>query len=196
MGDTTRPAKPIVLVDMDGVLCNFEKGCFTEWRRKNEALPYVEPEDRLTHDIKTQYDSLGEGLGAKMREIIHGDGFYASLEPIEGAADAMRSMLECGWEVFICTAPARNTRCIAEKAAWVETNIGKDWVERLIATRDKTLVYGDILIDDKPRITGLRNPAFTHILYDQPYNRRESRDRMTWMNWREVLCPLFEHGAK
>jgi 5'-nucleotidase len=181
---------------MDGVLCNLEKGCFAEWRRKYESLSYVEPADRVTHDIRVQYDTLGEGFGAKMAEIMRGDGFYMSLEPIDGAVDAMRAMLECGWEVFICTAQARNARCIAEKAAWVEANLGKEWVGRLIATRDKTLVCGDVLIDDKPRITGLRQPMFTHILYDQPYNRQETRDRLTWETWREVLIPLLGCAVK
>lgn len=126
-----------------------------------------------------------------MREIIHSDGFYASLEPIDGAVAAMYEMRKLGWEVFICTAPARNTRCIAEKAAWIEKYLGKEWVERLIATRDKTLVYGNVLIDDKPKITGLCECQFIHILYDQPYNRKELRSRLTWANWREVLVPIL-----
>ena len=32
--------------------------------------------------------------------------------------------------------------------------MGKDWCSRLILTKDKTIVAGDLLFDDKPKITG------------------------------------------
>lgn len=57
----------------------------------------------------------------------------------------------------------------------------------MIVTKDKTLVHGDLLIDDKPRVTGTRSPAWQHVLYDQPYNRHVDAQRMTWSTWREVL---------
>lgn len=61
MKSTLLPKKPVVLVDMDGVLANFEKGCLTEYRQRDSNLPYVELEDRETHDIKQQYDTLEGG---------------------------------------------------------------------------------------------------------------------------------------
>ena len=36
---------------------------------------------------------------------------------------------------------------------------------------DKTLVRGDVLIDDKPHVTGSNAPTWQHLLYDAPYNR-------------------------
>ena len=40
---------------------------------------------------------------------------------------------------------------------WVENHLGKDWINRLILTRDKTMINGDVLIDDKINITGIYN---------------------------------------
>ena len=37
---------------------------------------------------------------------------------------------------------------------WVEKHLGKSWVERIILTRDKTMVAGHILIDDTEHIAG------------------------------------------
>lgn len=37
---------------------------------------------------------------------------------------------------------------------WVEQNLGPEFVERIILTRDKTVVMGDLLIDDKDNIQG------------------------------------------
>jgi hypothetical protein len=36
----------------------------------------------------------------------------------------------------------------------VERNLGPQFVERIILTRDKTMVLGDLLIDDKDTIQG------------------------------------------
>lgn len=38
--------------------------------------------------------------------------------------------------------------------AWVEKHLGHEFLEQVILTRDKTLIAGDILIDDKPDIVG------------------------------------------
>lgn len=37
---------------------------------------------------------------------------------------------------------------------WVERHLGPQFVERIILTRDKTMVLGDLLIDDKDTIRG------------------------------------------
>lgn len=37
---------------------------------------------------------------------------------------------------------------------WVEKHLGPQFVERIILTRDKTVVLGDLLIDDKDSIQG------------------------------------------
>ena len=37
---------------------------------------------------------------------------------------------------------------------WIQAYMGKDWIKRMVVTRDKTVVKADLLIDDKPRITG------------------------------------------
>lgn len=37
---------------------------------------------------------------------------------------------------------------------WVERHLGPQFVKRIILTRDKTVVLGDLLIDDKDTIQG------------------------------------------
>lgn len=44
--------------------------------------------------------------------------------------------------------------CVLFQYAWVEKHLGHDFLEQVILTRDKTVVSGDILIDDKPDILG------------------------------------------
>ena len=39
----------------------------------------------------------------------------------------------------------------------MEEHLGSEFTKRVILTRDKTLVRGDVLIDDKPTIGGISN---------------------------------------
>jgi 5'-nucleotidase len=77
---------------------------------------------------------------------------------------------------------------VGEKYAWVEQHLGAEFVQRIVLTRDKTLVHGDVLIDDKPEIGGLRKPDWRHLIYDQPWNRHVDGPRLTWADWRERLA--------
>jgi len=54
--------------------------------------------------------------------------------------------------------------------------------------KDKTLIIGDILIDDKPEIKGISTPNWEHIIFDQPYNKNiTNKKRINWDNFKEVL---------
>ncbi len=95
----------------------------------------------------------------------------------------------CSTDVFICTSPIKHYKhCPYEKVsrfsvsqhlfcslnkllpflflfaqyAWVEKHLGYDFLEQVILTRDKTLIAGDILIDDKPDILGEDLYMFTY----------------------------------
>jgi 5'-nucleotidase len=69
----------------------------------------------------------------------------------------------------------------------VEGHLGTEFTTRVILTRDKTLVRGDGLIDDKPTIGGIATPQWRHVLFNQPYNRQFPGPRVDWENWREAL---------
>lgn len=185
--------KKIILVDMDGVLANFEATCLERWREHYTDLPFIPLEKRKCFDVRKDYSDLGDGYGEMMNELMHKPDFYDNFPVIDGASIVLDQMLSDGFEVFICTAPMGNSRCMTAKVDWVQRVFGKKWVERMILTRDKTLIRGDILIDDKPKITGLVEPTFIHVLFDQPYNREEeSKPRITqWSDWKGVITSVL-----
>jgi len=47
---------------------------------------------------------------------------------------------------------------------------GPSWVDRIVLAKDKTLVRGDVLIDDKPEVTGSLCPSWEHLVFEAPYN--------------------------
>ncbi|XP_060219608.1 5'(3')-deoxyribonucleotidase, mitochondrial isoform X5 [Meriones unguiculatus] len=61
--------------------------------------------------------------------------------------------------------------CPYEKYAWVEKHLGPDFLEQIVLTRDKTVVSADLLIDDRPDITGAEpHPSWEHILFTACHN--------------------------
>jgi len=112
----------ILYVDMDDVLCAFSK-------TKNMALE-IDPNQEYPHSVR---------------------GFYENLEPLEGAIDALNALRNrAEYEVYILTAPSVfNPLSYTEKRNWVEKHIGFEMLNRLIISPDKSLLRGDILIDDR-----------------------------------------------
>jgi len=124
-----------------------------------------------------------------VKEVYNSPGFIRSLPVVQGSIEAIKELSSRGYEVFICSAPLSNyENCVLEKHEWIEEHLGREWTRKLILTRDKTLVKGKLLIDDRPEIKGAATPEWEHILYDRPYNRNiKDKRRLTWGNWKEVL---------
>lgn len=172
-----------VLVDMDGVIANWGK----QW---DLVLDKFWPESRVPrHAEQTTFD-LKAGLDAYDRDVVNmvmdHPNFYRDIEPMPGAADALNAMLDLGYIVHVCSTPwLSNRTCLQDKAEWLDRHIGPGWSRRAIFTSDKTVVGGDILIDDKPQITGSVQPTWEHVIFDQPYNRSVVGPRriMDWPSW-------------
>ena len=119
----------------------------------------------------------------ELKKIYSASGFFVNLPIIDGAKKALNEMVSDGYNFFSCASPLdRYENCVLEKFQWVEKNLGREWVN--------TVIMGDFIIDDKPRITGINaNPKWTHIIFDQPYNREilDKRRLTTWSDWRKII---------
>jgi 5'-nucleotidase len=185
----------LVLVDQDGTIADFEQALLDAFRAKHPDAPFIDIADRCEVSARKQY---GPKWGPAVDAIMKTEGFYLSLPVIAGVPRAFDEMLAAGHEVFVCTSPLSGTRwCMPEKLAWVEKHLGESWVDRVIITKDKTLV-GDplrrcVLVDDRPGVDGLvKPPPWQQVLFDAPYNRTTRAPRMTtWADWRQVLGPYL-----
>ncbi len=177
-----------ILVDMDSVLADYNKKKY-EIMVERGYPEYQKPEDQ-THFYGR--DTPGYSDEIKAMSLGKEAGFFESLEPIEGGLEALKEMLELGFNVRICTAPyITNPTGFQAKADWVEKHLGIDWVARTIMTNDKSLAKGDFLIDDKP-FSMMKNsltPEWKHLVFEQKYNEGTAPkgDYINWKNWKEVL---------
>lgn len=176
----------IILVDMDGVIADFDKGFLLSWAKKYPHRPKIAIRDRKNQDIRDDYPIE---MSDEVKKIYTGKNFYKNLPVIPNAKSALQEMAKMGLDVFICTSPLTIYKnCILEKYQWVEKNIGKEWVKKIVMTKDKTLIHADILIDDRTNIKGIRKPHWKHVLFDAPYNQTyQSKYRINWNNWKQIL---------
>uniref|UniRef100_K7FEM4 5', 3'-nucleotidase, cytosolic n=1 Tax=Pelodiscus sinensis TaxID=13735 RepID=K7FEM4_PELSI len=198
LGDMAAATAPRlrVLVDMDGVLADFEGAVLRAFLARYPGEAHVELADRRGFSVLEQYRCLREDLEAKVANIYESPGFFLGLEPIPGAIEAMKEMIHMlDTDVFICTTPLlKYEHCILEKYHWVEKHLGPKFVERLILTRDKTVVSADLLFDDKETIQGAEpKPSWEHILFTCCHNKHlelqpPRRRLQSWADdWRGIV---------
>jgi len=117
---TLETGKPILLIDLDGVLCDFDT-------RKQEF----------------------ERLGFKGTKLWTHPTLYKDLDPIPGAVEAWERLQEKYDTYILSTPPWSSPDAWKEKRIWVEKYLGKTAKKKLILCHNKGLVRGDFLIDDR-----------------------------------------------
>jgi len=120
MRASLKSEKDVLYIDMDGVLCDFEK----------------------------KFDELVKS-GLKKHEIYASEGFFVSLEPLPGAIEAVLKLDKYYEVYFLSTAPWSNISAGKEKRVWIGTNFGNMAKKKLILTHNKGLQKGKYLIDDR-----------------------------------------------
>jgi len=142
----------IILVDTDNTLADFDAAFLNNWIEKYPNEVFIPVEERKNFHALHDYP---EHLREKVYELYHSKGLIRELPPVKGGIVAVHEMLEKGHDVRFCTSHLfEYDPCVIEKYEWIEEHFDKTFVDRIILTRDKTLIRGDLLIDDKPIISG------------------------------------------
>tara|TARA_R110000868_G_scaffold147127_7_gene368352 strand:- start:2837 stop:3298 length:462 start_codon:yes stop_codon:yes gene_type:complete len=144
----------VVYIDMDDVLCDYSSA-FQQKLKENPLIAYPQ----------SQYN------------------FFATLEPIGGAIESVKRMIDDPrFSPYILTAPSfMNPLCYSEKRVWVEKQFGLEFTKNLIISYDKSLLKGDVLIDDN--VGGNGQDKFSGKLLQ--FGSQE------FPNWPTVMDKLF-----
>ncbi|MHA7191100.1 5' nucleotidase, NT5C type [Arthrobacter sp. MDT2-16] len=185
---------PTMALDQDGNMFDWST-------RFADILLDLDPNFPVVEEgLRTHFDYFwvdGADRNTIMAALNH-PRLYDDLTPLPGAIEAAREMLSMGMDVFVVSTPTwTNPGCVQGKLKDLAKHLGEGWDKRLILTHDKTVVRADLLIDDKPEITGAHTPSWVHVMRDQDYNRYiDTPHRLTdWANWKDVVMPLLE-GAE
>jgi len=184
----TKTNSPLhLLCDVDGVAMDWG-GVFDELTEPYRHLGIRESVHQKTFNV---FEGLDEETSELLRNIMNDRAFYRDVQPYPGAVEAIHKMVEAGHRVDFVTSPwLSNPDCASDKYVSVAQHFGREMAGRTIITKDKTLVMGDILYDDKPLITGhYVNPSWEHVLIDQPYNQTSTHLRRIFdlTQWEDVL---------
>ena len=116
--------------------------------------------------------------------------FWDTVEPVPGAAEALKHFMDEGHEVYIVT---------ATEPEHVEGKMKKvlfrffpflSW-NQVIVTCRKQMIRGDVLIDDG--IHNLEGGEYKKILFTAPYNREydaEANGMIRVHNWDEAVAAI------
>ena len=178
----------IVLIDIDSTLNNFQEHFLKVFRERHPSVATA------AEKYETHYDVMKLDK-PKAMAILTEPGFTEALRPLDGAVEAVHELDRRGYHVIFCTSlVADDSDTLRERVQWIGKWFGQRWMERVVFTGDKSLVRGDVLIDDSPfRTKGVMTPEWKLIIFDVPYNHGDAAFGRIY-NWTDldVLFGLLE----
>lgn len=172
-----------ILVDIDGVcldLCSAVLDVYNqEWK------------DNLKYEDITKYDIslfVNPACGKSLYGYFERDNIYDKVNIIKGALDGVIRLRAWGHEVVFVTSgifPAK-VRALQKRAFLLDMKSDYHYAKDVIVAHDKSMIRGDLLIDDKPE--NLR--GHVGLLFDQPWNKESTLPRV--YDWQGVLKKVEE----
>jgi 5'(3')-deoxyribonucleotidase len=154
----------IVLLDMDGVVCDWKS------RMERDLEDLLGPDkNRLPAITLTRIEYL----------IRRQPGWYLNLEPLPLGFFIAETLRGIGFSIMVATkASPQATNAWSEKVAWCLKHLP---YAQVTVSEDKTLLYGKILVDDYQKNADpwlKRRPRGYVILPDQPWNQGYEHPRV------------------
>ncbi len=154
----------VVLMDVDGVLCNWVQGIIDSVGMN------------VTHDDYVSWDHhkiLGY-TDSQIWEPTREPGWWEKLEPYPWAKSLVNSVRSAGFFVVFCTSPGTDHKCSSEKINWLRNHeLMSKFANHFQIGPYKHLSAGSgaILIDDSDsNINSYRKHGGRAILFPQPWN--------------------------
>jgi 5'-nucleotidase len=157
----------VVLVDMDGVLADFDAAVL------DQLPPGIERVARTHFYISEDYQTHAKHV----RDITSRADFFLDLPLVDNALDGWQRLIGAGYQPQICSAPlSRNSDSVRNKLAWLDRHFAPRFgdlvVSEAIIDKRKYRHGGLALIDDRPEVdTNDGQARWLHVVFDRPYNQ-------------------------
>lgn len=183
-------SRPIVLLDVDGVLANF----IERNMRELATIGVVRHHDDVT-DFRLEHCL---GLDDEQRRFMKSKwsepGFAATMLPYAGAVDGVKQLREVA-DVYAVTAPMWSSPTWQhERQEWLVDLFGFER-DQIVSTAAKYLVAGDVFVDDRAdavtkwyqwaRVSGRGHTGYG-VVWARPYNRDGNWIGMRTSDWSSV----------
>lgn len=184
----TAPEGPTVLVDMDGVLADFDTAFHETVREQYPDIQMLDPlPDPPSFYASQQYSGEHQ---RDLRSISNAEHFFARLPVMPGALEGWQRIMDEGFRPQICSSPIKsNPYSEQEKLGWLEEHLAPVFglwvVETAIITSEKFRYSGVALIDDRPDMPNADVARWKHVVFDQPCNRHVETD-LRLLGWSDA----------
>ena len=167
-----------ILIDMDEVVVDL----LGKWGDAYNKLY----NDCVTHKyLFRDWDCHNRAkCGNKIYDIIKQPGFFEDLPAKEGAIEYIRSMED----PYLITSCSKCGEIAKGKFIWVEKYMPFFDRDNLIITNKKSMVAGDVLIDDREKHL-FYHPCKHKLLMDS-YHNQHCTDYKRVYNWKEIMDEL------
>ncbi len=186
-----------VLLDVDGVICNFIGGVL-ELVRKHGGGART-PEEITRFDFAKELNLTPEVKKAVYGEIANTPYFWSDLNAFPGALAGVARLREVA-DVYIVTSPWNTCKTwLYEREAWLKSHFDISH-DRVLAGSAKHLVAGDVLVDDKTdtleRWDAERGPARYSggkmvdafaVQWKTPHNRLDGWEGHSTKSWEQLV---------
>ncbi len=160
-----------VLFDLDNSIMDFGGRLEEIFAKEFPFVKFPLPHERTTLYVDEQIKDPEHRRLVPM--VVARKGFFLDMLPIPGAIEAVRKISSLkNVNLVVCTSPLKIVGwSVEEKYESVTRWLGSEYAEKMIVTRDKTLVSGLVLVDDNPKIEGANpSPTWKQVTVRQPYN--------------------------
>jgi 5'(3')-deoxyribonucleotidase len=180
--------RPIVLVDVDGVLADFVSGyldlvgsLFDRWHTPAEVTHF---------DIAASLGLDARQAAIVKRALGDAEGLAARLQPYPGAVAGMAALRALA-DVYIVTSPWNsNPTWTHDREAWLKRYFDIPHT-RVIHGSAKHLIHGDLFVDDKTDAVQAwqqAHPIGVGVQWQTPHNRLDAYTGPSTCSWDQVIA--------
>lgn len=182
-----KDAKYVIGLDLDGTSGAFHKSF-------RDVLISKQGFDQKSIPVRTPaiYSYVDSGVFDDSETFLKalfaatGQGVYRTMEPYRGFRKNLTNLVENGAYIKVIT--SRPDDALDDTLVWLN-QVSQVPFHEVFITDDKTSVYADVYIDDKPgHILNFQDAGSSAIIYDQPYNRDVNAPRATaWSQMPDLI---------